>query len=455
MTRRLLLSYLTVTVVVLLLLEISLAVFFQQRELNRLTVDVERDATVLATIYEDALEKEQTPDPLAAQDYASDTTARVLLVDADGISLIDTEFAVDRDFSTRPEVATALTGARSTGTRRSETLDTDLLYVAVPVASGGTVHGALRLTLDTHEVTERVWRFWFGLVAVGLVVLAVMAGVGWLIARSITRPVRRLQVAAERFSSGDLTTTDVDTRAPVELATLETAMNDMARRLDGQIRQQRAFVADASHQLRSPLTALRLQLENLQSETADGGVSARLDDSIEETNRLSALVNDLLQLARSEEAPAPVTVDLGRLVWERVDTWSAVADQAEVDLRAEVPDRPVLAMAIPGGMEQVLDNLLDNAIRAAPSGTVVTAAVTMSGHQAVLEVSDVGPGIDDADKERALTRFWRSDTSGAGTGLGLAIADSIVRSSGGRLTLSDNDPDGLVATVVIDAAAQA
>ena len=237
MTRRLLLSYLTVTVVVLLLLEIPLAVFFQQRELNRLTVDVERDATVLATIYEDALEKEQTPDPLAAQDYASDTTARVLLVDADGISLIDTEFAVDRDFSTRPEVATALTGARSTGTRRSETLDTDLLYVAVPVASGGTVHGALRLTLDTHEVTERVWRFWFGLVAVGLVVLAVMAGVGWLIARSITRPVRRLQVAAERFSSGDLTTTDVDTRAPVELATLETAMNDMARRLDGQVRQ--------------------------------------------------------------------------------------------------------------------------------------------------------------------------------------------------------------------------
>lgn len=184
MTRRLVLSYVLVTALILVLLEVPLAIFFQQRELDRLTVDAERDATVLATIYEDTLERGLTVDSTPADEYAVRTTVRVVVVDEAGFSIVDTGARVDRNFSTRPEIAEALTGNRSVGIRRSETLDTELLYIAVPVASGGTVHGALRLTVDTDEVTARIWKFWIGLMAIAAIILIVMAGVGWIIARS-------------------------------------------------------------------------------------------------------------------------------------------------------------------------------------------------------------------------------------------------------------------------------
>jgi signal transduction histidine kinase len=454
-TRRLLLSYLAVTIVVLALFEIPLAIFFRQREEDRLSIDVERDATVLATVYEDALEKGLEPDPTPAQDYYIDSGVRTVVVNVDGISVIDTGNDAERDFSTRPEIAAALTGQRTTGTRYSETLDMELLYVAVPVASGGVVHGALRLTIDTREVTDRVHTFWIGLVVVGVIILVVMAGIGTLIARSVTRPVRRLQAEAERFSRGDLTPSVVSERSPPELAALETTMHDMARRLDDLIERQRAFVADASHQLRTPLTALRLRLENLELEVDEPQSLTGLGAAIDETKRLSTLVDDLLQLARTERQAPVAAVDLTSIVRDRVDTWTATADQAAVRIEAQLPSEPVFVAALTGGIEQVLDNLLDNAIRAAPAGSAVSVTIESGDAVSELVIADCGPGIDDADKSAALTRFWRADTSTPGTGLGLAICDAIVQAGGGHIRLDDNVPCGLRVTVTLDRRAAA
>ena len=171
MTRRLLLGYLVVTLVVLLVLEIPLAFFYSQREQERFTAAAERDAVVLASYYEDVLDGGAALDPSQAERYADRTQARVVVTDTDGISVLDTDAAVGRNFSTRPEVAQALAGERASGIRQSKTLNTDLLYVAVPVASGGSVHGMLRLTVDAHEVTERIRGFWLSLVAMAAVVM--------------------------------------------------------------------------------------------------------------------------------------------------------------------------------------------------------------------------------------------------------------------------------------------
>lgn len=453
MTRRLLLSYLAVTLVVLALFEIPLAVFYQQREQDRLTVDAERDATVLATIYEDALEKGLEADPGPAQNYFDDTGVRTVVVDGEGISIVDTGNDTDRNFSTRPEIITALSGERTSGTRYSDTLGTDLLYVAVPVASGGVVHGALRLTLDTHEVTERIQRFWLALVAVGVIILVVMAGIGTLLARSVTRPVRRLRAAAERFSHGDLAPSEIDESAPPEIAALETAMNHMAHRLDELIERQRSFVADASHQLRTPLTALRLRLENLETRVDDPTAAHEITAAIEETNRLAQLVEDLLQLARTERSPQIREVDLSRVVRDRIDTWTATAEEHDVRLLLTAPSEPLAATTVVGGIEQVLDNLLDNAIRAAPPGSPVEVTLEAGHPHHRITITDCGPGIADEDKTSARTRFWRADTSTPGTGLGLAICDTIVSAGHGHLHLGDNHPSGLAVTVDVAAAA--
>jgi signal transduction histidine kinase len=450
-TRRLLLGYLIAAAIVLLVLEIPLAIFYQQRETGRLTVDAERDATVLAGYYEDDLQQSKAVDPAAADVYARHTGIRVVVVDAAGTSLIDTSAPAGRDFSTRPEIKIALRGARAEGTRHSNTLNAGLLYVAVPVASGGKVYGAVRLTLGTAEVNALVHRYWLGLLGIAVVVLIVMAGIGWAIARSVTRPLRRLDAAAARFATGDLTSIEPDPGAPAEIAVLGATMNTMAQRLDRLLAEHREFVADASHQLRTPLTALRLRLENLQSASDDAGEAEDLDAAIDETNRLAGLVGDLLQFARAEEGAKLESVDLVRLAADRVDTWSAIADLAAVTLDFTAPDGPVLVGAVPGGVEQILDNLIDNAISVAPAGTRVSVTVAHGRTHHRFTIADEGPGLSDELKARALDRFWRSDHSRPGSGLGLPIAHALAKASGGTLVLHDASPGGLAVTVTLPA----
>jgi signal transduction histidine kinase len=446
MTRRLLLSYLIVTALVLVLLEVPLAVFYSQRERERIAADVEHDATVLATLYEDDLENGLPLDSGPADQYRDRTGARVVVVDRDGITQVDTDQTAQRDFSTRPEIESALAGNTASGTRSSETLGTDLLYVAVPVASGGTVHGALRVNLDTSDVNARIHRFWRSLAGIAAVVLAVVTVVGWGIARSVTRPIRQLNRDAARFAHGDLTVSPDPITGPPEVRALADTMSTMARRLDELLRSQRTFIADASHQLRTPLTALRLRLDNIQSQLPAQS-SAELDAAIDETTRLAALVTSLLQLARADEHPATGIADLARLTIDRADTWSAVADANGVTLIADTPPGSVLVRADPAAVEHILDNLLDNALNASPSGTTITARITSHANTRDLTISDQGAGLTDEDKQLATQRFWRGDTTTAGTGLGLAIVDALATASHARLHLADAPDGGLAATI--------
>lgn len=451
MTRRLIVGYLAVTVVVLVLLEVPFGIYYAQRERDRLTAAVERDASVVATFYEDGLEAGTDPDPVPARNYAERTGARVVVVDGRGRSIVDTDATTPRDFSTRPEIRTALTGHRATGTRGSDTLGSELLYVAVPVASQGVVHGAVRLTLDTAEVDSNVHRFWLGLLAIGAVVLAAMGLVGWLIARSVTQPLRRLNDAAERYGAGDLSVDPGVDGGPPELRELSTTMATMAGQLDAMINEQRLFVADASHQLRTPLTGLRLRLENLQSQLDDADAE-QVERAIEEIDRLAVLVTDLLRLARADRRAPAEPQDLAALTRDRVDTWTAVAEATGVELRLELPPGPVAASAVPGAIEQILDNVLDNAIGVSASGAAVTVTVEAGATTHRLVVTDEGPGLSDADKARATGRFWRGATTRAGTGLGLAIVRSLATASDGTVELVDAPGGGLRVVVTLPAA---
>lgn len=459
MTRRLLAGYLTITVIVLVLLMVPLGVFYSQRERERLAADVEHDANVIATLYEDDLEDGTALDPTPADTYEDRTGARVVVVDSAGISQVDTAAEVNRDFSTRPEFESALEGVRTAGTRQSDTLGAELLYVAVPVASGGTVHGALRITLDTADVGQRVQNFWLALGAIAAIVLAAVVLIGWVIARSVTRPLRELTASAERFAGGDLSVGDHVAQGPPEIRTLDATMTAMALRLDAVLTDQRRFVADASHQLRTPLTALRLRLENLQSDLGvgdgdpDGHAVEALERAIGEIERLTEVVSNLLQLARADARVVIGVVDLVALVGDRVDTWTAIADERGVELRHDPPATPMGVRCVTGAIEQILDNLLDNALAVSPPGGRIDVEIDPAGEGSQegfvqLRVVDHGPGLDDTGKADAMRRFWRGDTTRPGTGLGLAIVETLAAASGGRAALVDTVGGGL--TVIVE-----
>jgi signal transduction histidine kinase len=220
-------------------------------------------------------------------------------------------------------------------------------------------------------------------------------------------------------------------------------MNTMARRLDQLIQGQRAFVSDASHQLRTPLTALRLRLENLETQLTTEPDRTEIGAAIGEVERLSELVNGLLQLARAEETPPTTPVDAATLVSERVDTWTAVADNSQIAIRLVSPPPPRYAAAVSGAIEQMLDNTLDNALNASPPNSTVTVELASAVDRTRITISDQGPGLDAEARSRALERFWRGDATTPGTGLGLAIARTLAEASEGSLTLEDNADGGL------------
>jgi signal transduction histidine kinase len=456
MTRRLVATYLILAAVVLVALEVPLGIINARGERRDLERRVERDAVALAALVEDALQEGARPGDATLRrivgDYAVSTGARVVVVGPGGRALADSddERELGRDFSTRPEIAAALNGVVATGTRRSDTLDADLLYVAVPVASGGAVRGAVRASVPTSRLDSLVRRYWLVLGGVALVVLAAVAVAGLWLARWVSRPLTDLRDATRRAEAGDLSVRADAGEGPEEVREVASAFNDMVGRLDGLVGTQEKFVADASHQLRSPLTALRLRIENLQHD-ADAATADELESALGEVDRLARLVNGLLALARAERrAHERAPQDVGALVRERADAWRAAAAERGVDLEADAPAGLAAALA-PGSLEQVLDNLVANALAVAPAGSAVTLAAARADGSVVMSVTDQGPGMAPEDRANAFDRFWRGREDRPGSGLGLAIVKSLVEADDGTVRLEEPPGGGLRAVVALPA----
>ena len=244
------------------------------------------------------------PSARFARTYARDTGTRVVVVDARGSALADTASprSGERSFASRPEIRQALRGIVAQGSRPSRTLRQTLLFVAVPVASGGHVRGAVRVSYPTATADARARRAWETLGAIAAVVLLIAVVLGVVLARIVRRPLESLTAAATAVGAGDLSARS-EVTGPPETRAVASAFNLMAARLDELLRAQQSFAADAAHELRSPLQALRLRLENLEDEVAPGG-RRDLEAAHAEALRLSRLVTGLLELAVPRTRPS-------------------------------------------------------------------------------------------------------------------------------------------------------
>ncbi len=454
MTRRLVATYLTITAFALASLAIPLGITFAHREKDRLLFAIERDADAMASQVQSAVAHGKAPPRAAILTYAARTGGHVIVVDKRGVALLDSQYphGPERDFSTatRPEIIKALAGNRVEGTRHSETLGTGLIYAAVPIVGpSGGVQGAVRITYPSATLDTRVRRTWTQLALLCLLVLAVVAIVGGLLARSVTRPVRRLEDAANRVARGDLATRVAEDRGPPELQHLVVAFNRMASEIARLIDAQQQFVADASHQLRTPLTALRLRLENLDARLPDAEHAA-VDAVVADVTRLSRLVDGLLLLARDEaDSSTAQPVDVAAVTRARGEAWSDVAADRRMHLEIDTPDDAWGSVA-PGAVEQMVDNLVDNALAVSSAGDTVTVRVVARGATVELHVMDRGPGLGDEARTRAFDRFWRApDAPVGGSGLGLPIVRRLAEASGGAARLDPREGGGIDAVITL------
>ena len=429
-------AYLLAAVVIALAVPLALSV--DRRATSELESDVVANATVLSSRVSGLVndgETERLEEVIGGATVGD--AARTVVVSDTGALLADTEgaAAVGTPFATaeRPEFQAALGGGIDVRRRHSDTLGEELLLVTVPVTNLDQTIGALRVSAPMGEVESSVRSSWLALALIGLAVVLAGLVLAWILAGSIARPVEKLRAAAGRLGRGDLDAR-VEPEGPQELDELGRSFNRMAGELSDNLAAQRDFVANASHQLRTPLTGIKLRLEAIRGE---GGAAADEAAKAEaELDRLSLLVDDLLALARaSSDHASPERVDLGDAVRSAGRRWAEPAATAGHDL-VVAADGSGYAWAAPADVAHVLDNLIENAIRYSPSGSRIEVEVDPDG----FVVSDTGPGIPPAERERIFERFYRGAegrAAGPGTGLGLAIVAELAERWGGSVELLD------------------
>jgi signal transduction histidine kinase len=309
---------------------------------------------------------------------------------------------------------------------------------------GGTPVGAVALSRPTAPLDHQIAVLWGSIAGVAVAGLLAAAVIAVALARWVSRPLSLLESAAQHLGDGALGTRAEVEAGPSEVRRLAGNFNTMAGRLEALVDGHQAMTADVSHQLRTPLAALRLRLDVL-AQDSDERVATELAAAQEEIARLSRMVDGLLAVARAENVvtePVPVRLDL--VIRDRAAAWHPAAEERGVTLTAIAPG-PVTARLGDGHLEQILDNLLANALEAVPSGgkVTVTAATTGKGPQIV--VADNGPGMTEQQRRAAFRRF--ASTTPGGSGLGLAIVHRLMTSNGGSAELSQTPGGGLTVTL--------
>jgi signal transduction histidine kinase len=360
----------------------------------------------------------------------------------------------------RPEIAQALLGQPATAIRRVDVAGgRRVVYAAAPVlTSGGNV---LQIIYLAMPLPDTQWSAFPGVVRwqIAAVILAsiLLAGAaGLLFARRISYPLEKLAGAAHAVAAGDLRQTVPEDPQIAELAMLGQAFNTMTTSLQHADQAKTAFISDVSHELRTPLTVIKGTIETLQDGALDdlAGREPLLASMARETERLIKLVNDLLVLTRADAGALnlqPVLVELADLARSRCKRFERTASLRQVSLRTVTNPQPdgqdtYQVFADPDRIAQVLDNLLDNAIRYSPPGGEVTLTVAREGDQVACRVADAGPGIPAQHLPFLFERFYRVNPARGrgegGSGLGLSIVHGLVQAHGGHTEASSIEGQG-------------
>jgi signal transduction histidine kinase len=332
------------------------------------------------------------------------------------------------------------------------------LAIASPIVRDGDVVAVVVTDSPTGALRSRILHGWLllaagELAAMAIAVLCAVRLTGWVLL-----PVATLDRVTHDIATGRMKSRVRAAGGPPELRRLMRSFNEMADNVEAVLDQQRAFVADASHQLRNPLSALLLRIELLGLELPEGHTEA--ESVKEEGRRLAQVLDDLLGLAVAESSGNDLAmIDVAAMARVRTDAWRAVADRAEVALEFTGPPdgRPATGWADSVALSSALDAVLDNAIKFTPAGAAVGVRVAVEGDSVALTVADGGPGLGDDELARIGDRFWRSarHQNVQGSGLGLSIAEALLRQGGGAIRYGHHEPSGLEVVLTVPRSAPA
>ena len=471
MRRRLLGRFLLFALALVVVTEVPLGLSLARNERVSSISELQRDASSLAVVVAAGLRPGNGSSlKLAIRRFARADSAVVAVVSAGHVDAAAGSGALEelRDPRTKAIIKAAGAGQTS-GEEGSRDPDDDFLYVALPVAhsvAGASVSSStkagdvvLLVAESTAQLHARIRSHWINLALFGAGMLVVATAAGTLVARSLTRPLEGIEAAVAAVGAGRLSERAPVGRGPAELKALGETVNEMADRLEELVHTQRAFLADASHQLRTPLTALRLRLENLD-ETLAVDQRADLAPALAEADRLSRIVDGLLTLARTE-GTRPTGTDRRRCCVARPGggmgrprrrAWGRPRARGAI-LRFFTTFNSE-SVCLPGSRRtDHRQPACERVLEATPAGGRVSIGAVRVGDRVEIHVVDNGPGMTIPDMASAFDRFWRREGAPhGGSGLGLAIVAQLARMSGGAAELGAVPGGGIDAVVRLEAA---
>ncbi len=458
MRSRLLGIVLALVVLVLLGLGLPLGREFAAAEQQDLFLDRLTDTSRFASVAQQTvLDNQPTLLEPAMRRYEEVYGIAVVLIDRDRNVLASSRADVDLTRDGVPDMITgALVGRLPSAPPVLMPWDDEELVLAEPVLIGGEVRAAVVTFSPTAKTRSRVLIWWSVLLTGSALVLALGVLAALPLVRWTLRPVQRLDDATGKLLaavvSGRPVTPVGSSSGPPELRQLSRSFDQMAANVGDALAAQRAFVADASHQLRNPLTALKLRLSNLEGHV-DAEAEVHQVAALAEADRLNRILGELLSMARTESSSVdPVVVDVDRAIAGRLSAWqpAAVAKNVHLVLDGEPGGT---ALAPPGGVPAILDALLDNAFKFTREDTLVHVDVRRRDGWVKISVRDQGPGLEPDELERATDRFWRSQAhqNVSGSGLGLSIVRRVVERVDGEVVLESPEGEGLTVIVTIPA----
>lgn len=442
---------------VLLALGFPLAVSVANAEQQRVVIDRIDDAARFAALAQFVAERtpgyEERRDTLRGELDTYDSVygihAGVLYRDDSAMAKAPVDWQLPLDGEGREAFKEALLGRRSHDPQQVWPWQRGRIVIASPVVRDGDVVAVVVIDSPTSEMRARTLRGWLLIAAGEAVAMLVAVGAAIRLTGWVLLPVRTLDAATHDIASGRLRSRVAASGGPPELRRLARSFNEMADNVENVLEQQRAFVADASHQLRNPLSALLLRIELLALELPED--NEEIASVRTEGKRLAQVLDDLLDLALAEHAAADLRLtDIGALTEERVASWRPVADEKGVRLRSDGPTA-VTAWTDPVALSSALDAVIDNALKFTPAGEEVLVTVGSGRDDVTVAVADHGPGLAPQELERVGDRFWRSTQhqNVKGSGLGLSISKALLAAGGGSLACAANEPHGLRVTMTV------
>jgi two-component system OmpR family sensor kinase len=352
----------------------------------------------------------------------------------------------------------ALTGRRATGTLTIGGARGTVRYLATRVDSAGPGIGGLVVATPTDDVVFGPGALLQSMLVIAPIVLLCSAALGWWLAGTSIQPLLGIMDELEAITDGR----SLHRRLAVplsgdEISRLVLTLNGTLARLEKSFASLRRFTADASHELKTPLMVLRAGVERgLTHPQTPRDVLQSLDETLDQINQMTEMVDNLLTLARADEGRAPLALeesDLRDLVADVSETAGMLGEDARVRVTTQIPERPVLLPIDRHRIRELLLNLVTNAIKYTPANGTVGLRLAEAGDAVTLVVSDTGVGIAPGDLPHIFDRFWRADPARsrtgerAGTGLGLAITKWIAEAHGGTITVQSRPGRGTVFTV--------